>query len=116
MMQLEEYDDFQLEVNQGFRPAHVLAIIGDEVLVEYEMPRGSTALRIIQNGDDAMDEDGYSSGQTYKNVSYDRLPLRWLEALVSSGTGWIGWPQQTSKVAKEPAFYLERRKRKHGNP
>lgn len=40
-------DALEVHVNQGWREAYVLAVLDDEALIEYEMPRGSTALWLV---------------------------------------------------------------------
>jgi hypothetical protein len=40
-------DKLEVHVNEGIRDAYVLAVLDDEALIEYEMPRGPTALWII---------------------------------------------------------------------
>lgn len=78
-------DSFCLEVNQGEREAEVLAIIGDQALIEYLMPNGTSSLRIV----DRMDPDA----KVYKNVTYHRLPKKWIQAMDDAKTSWIGQPQ-----------------------
>jgi hypothetical protein len=67
---------YQLFVNQGMREAICLAVLGDEALIEYEMPRGSTTLRVV----DAC------SGQGYKTVSYRAIPKKWQKAMEDACT------------------------------
>lgn len=71
---------FQIWVNQGYRDAFTLAVIGDEALIEYVMPRGSQALRIV----DAFTWEGC------KTVSYRAVPRKWLQAMEEEGTQWVG--------------------------
>src|SRR5262245_28661647 len=40
-------DQLTVRANQNYREAYVLAVIGDEALIEYEMPGGTTALWVI---------------------------------------------------------------------
>lgn len=82
---LAVHDDFLLAVNQGWREATCLAVLGDDALIEYEMPSGTTALRIVL----AADPDG-----TYINMSYYDLPKKWLREMAAWGICWIGNPQQ----------------------
>lgn len=91
---------FRMEINHGMRDAIVLAAIGDERLVEYEMPAGSSALRIVHIHDGIPD----------KNCGYLRLPLRWLRALVEAESEWIGIPQGNNfEAVPQPAVLLHRR-------
>lgn len=76
-----------VEVNQGLRPAVILAVIGDEALLEYTMPRGSTSLWVV---------DAYTWGHK-KNVSYKTLPLKWLKAMIEEGQDWTNLPQGNIK-------------------
>lgn len=93
---------FTVTVNQGERDALVLAASGYERLVEYAMPRGSTALRII---------DVRRNPRRDRAISYNHLPLRWLETVVAAGQVWIGRPQGSGKhPLPAPATMLERRR------
>jgi hypothetical protein len=74
-----------LEVNQGEREAEVLAVIGDQALIEYLMPNGTSSLRIV----DRMEPDA----RVYKNATYQRLPKKWVQAMDDAGSSWIGQPQ-----------------------
>jgi len=71
-------------VNQGWRDADELAHIGDQILVEYEMPNGSTALRIYE-------------GKKWKPLSYRRIPRKWATELRENEIRLIGQPQQMNK-------------------
>lgn len=73
-------------VNQGHRDAVVLAVIGDQALLEYTMPKGTTALRIVTAGADE-----------YRQVSYRDVPLKWLLAIDAAGQDWEGRPQQCGR-------------------
>lgn len=88
---VEVGDIFDLEVNQGIREAEVLAVIGDEALIEYQMPNGSTSLRIVNRL--APDE------RVYKNASYKSLPKKWRRAMDQAGSSWIGQPQGNWRTA-----------------
>jgi hypothetical protein len=79
---LREAGDYTtIFINQGEREATVLAVIGDEYMIEYEMPAGTTALAVLHN----------SGG--YKSVSYLNVPLKWLRALTDAESDWLGTPQ-----------------------
>jgi hypothetical protein len=82
---LEVGDWIKVYANQGMRDAQVLAINGTQALVEYHMPSGTTALRIIA-------ADG-TSGWGQK-VSYFNVPYSWLFTLLYSGMEWTCNPQQ----------------------
>jgi hypothetical protein len=80
-----------VEANQGTREALVLAVLGDEALLEYEMPKGTTALRLVAAiPGQALKGAG---GRPYLKVSYAAVPGRWLQAIASQGQRWIGKPQ-----------------------
>jgi hypothetical protein len=81
----EVRDHLLIHVNQGERDAYVLAVVGDEALIEYEMPAGTTALWII-------DANNPSPG-CKRNVSYKSCPKKWLEAMEEAGTVWENNPQ-----------------------
>jgi hypothetical protein len=80
-------DPIQLFRNQGMREGVVLAVIGDKILVEYEMPNGSTSLNIIlQQNADKPEWGG-------KTVAYKSIPRKWLQAIVDAGMDWEGHGQ-----------------------
>lgn len=92
-----------ISVNQGDREATVLAAIGNKRLLEYEMPNGTSALRIVDITDFTK----------IVPVSYRTLSLRWLKAIVECGTGrWIGNPQQNYRgTVPSPTEMLEQRQK-----
>jgi hypothetical protein len=75
----------QVLANQGWRDAVVLAVQGPAVLVEYMMPKGTTALRILQP---------VPGGVAERPIGYNDLPTKWLQAIVDAGQDWEGNPQQ----------------------
>lgn len=92
---------FTLWTNQGERTASSLAFLGEEALIEYSMPRGTSALRIVNR-----DEPGGG-----RNMSYFQVPVKWLREMVETGVEWIGCPQQSNEWAPSVAqAYEERRK------
>lgn len=78
----EPMDKLEVNVNQGDRDAYILAVIGDEALLEYEMPSGTTALWVIPAGEPRPG--------CIRNVSYKRCPQKWLRAMEEAGTQWEG--------------------------
>jgi hypothetical protein len=91
-MLMEQNDQVWIHVNRGWREAVVLAVLDGKALLEYEMPNGSTALRVVpQDTDDEM---------WYRNVSYRSLPKKWLRVLIE--TDWKGRPQQSADLAPSP--------------
>ncbi len=78
----EPRDQLTVNVNQGDREAVVLAVIGDEALIEYEMPAGSTAMWVIHAC--------YPHPGKIRSISYKSCPKKWLAAIEESGQEWIG--------------------------
>jgi hypothetical protein len=68
-----------ISINQGERDATVLAAIGDKRLLEYEMPNGTSALKIV---------DLINHTKTV-SVSYRAISVQWLTAIVEHGTGQL---------------------------
>ncbi len=102
MSQLKPNETIEVYANQGMREAMVLAVLGNEALVEYEMPKGSTALRVVP----IEFTDPYCG----KQMSYAKVPLRWLEVLAREEVEWLGLPQQSGKQkAPQPRELLARR-------
>lgn len=97
--EFEPHDNLEVWANQAEREAYVLAVIGDEVLIEYEMPgttskwahhpaQPTSALRVIQCIQDRPVGN-------YKTMSYKAVPVRWLQAIREAGTtDWIGMGQR----------------------
>lgn len=81
----EPRDQLVVDVNQGKREAYVLAVIGDEALIEYEMPGGTTALWVIHAG--------RPHPRRIRNVSYKSCTKKWLKAIEEAGTIWEGQGQ-----------------------
>lgn len=74
--------------NQAHREATVLAVIEDEIILEYEMPAGTSALVKcnVRYGD--------LRGRT--NYSYNAVPRKWLMAILGADmTNWIGMGQRS---------------------
>jgi len=97
-------DTITLYVNQGRREAVVLAIIGQKALIEYEMPKGSTALRFVN----------VAGTGNQQGVSYFDLPTKWLEAIVANGLEWIGRPQKRRSGILSALSMLSRRREQRG--
>ena len=77
---------FLLWVNQGYRHAECLAVIDGCALIEYTMPKGSTALRFV----DANDHEDYNK---YRSVAYRSVSIKWLRAVQAQSDDWVGEPQ-----------------------
>ena len=84
---LEPNETVLVYVNQAEREGYVLAVLENEALIEYEMPKGTTALRIVP----ADNIDAYP----YKSPSYLTLSAKWIVAMYEQGTleNMIGNPQ-----------------------
>lgn len=96
---LEPGDDFALYANQGWREATCLAVIDETALVEYRMPQGTTSLRLLP----AANPDS----STYRNLSYYRVPQKWIKAMWDAQSEWEGNPQQANKTKKAPKSIYE---------
>ena len=86
----------QIWNNQSWRDAVVLVELPDacgnpEYLVEYSMPRGTSALRI------------YHADNTFTRVAYERLPKKWLRTLAADDIRWEGYPQQRGSKGRIPS-------------
>lgn len=109
-------DSISVWANQAERDGCVLATLGDQIIIEYEMP-GTTgqwgynrrtgqyrhpavptsALRVVST-------IGYEVIGAYTAVSYNRVPRRWLDAIRASGhTEWLGMGQRSTKRIPFPA-------------
>lgn len=95
-------DRLLVYANQGDRPAVILAVAGGRALAEYEMPGGSTALRVV----DRDDPNAGRGRQLGDGISYHCCPLLWLAAIEWAGTAWVGEPQQASRAAPSAASLL----------
>jgi hypothetical protein len=93
----EAGDTVVVEANQGKREGTVLAVLGDECLIEYEMPNGTSALRVVQ-------AIGYKLVGTYKTMPHGSVTRRWIEAMREQGTtDWIGRGQRQFTATPFPA-------------
>lgn len=85
----EAGDFVEVYSNQAMRDGCVLATRGFEVLVEYEMPAGTSALVLFM-------PLGNELGSPVRNYSYNRVPQCWIDAIRRSGqTHWIGMGQRS---------------------
>ena len=76
-------------VNQGERDAWVLGTLEDQIIVEYEMPSGTTALNILQNAVDV---------KFVKSVSYKSCPKKWIQAIRDGVGSWEGICQRNGQI------------------
>lgn len=98
-MRYEPDDQVEVTRNQGKREAIVLAVIDNEVLIEYTMPKGTTALNITTH--EAIE---YDTGD-YKTVSYKAISTKWLKAIVENGLEWVGYDQRNHRTIKRRHVY-----------
>ena len=82
---LRPNDTLRVHVNQARRSAWVLAVLGEEALVEYELPSEATALTIVP----ALIA-GKGPVMASGSASYRRLPRRWIEAVRAGAGSWEG--------------------------
>lgn len=79
-------DDVTVNINQADRDGVVLALLGDECIVEYVMPAGSSSLYIALATEPAV---------KLKSVAYHKLTKAWRKAIAAEGLDWEGTPQQS---------------------
>lgn len=95
----EANDGLTVYVNQAEREATVLAVIDDEILIEYEMPAGTSALLKFN-----VSPGGELRNQV--NYSYHKVPQKWTMAILEAGmTNWIGRGQRSHVRIPFPADY-----------
>jgi len=80
-------------VNQGKRDALVLGTLGEQIIVEYTMPSGTTALLIVEQGDRA---DRF--GKRIKGISYKSCPKKWIQAIRDGVGSWEGICQRNGQI------------------
>lgn len=92
--QFEAGDDITVESNQANRDAYVLAVLGEQVLVEYEMPAGTSALVLFAAMGDMLTR--------IKTIPHLGLSQSWIDAIHDQGHDhlWIGMGQR--RPAREP--------------
>ena len=81
--------------NQAEREGIVIAVIGNEILVEYTMPNGTSALNIIDTSLPEYDKNNYK--KNYIPISYDnaRISKKWSSKIDANGL--INNPQGSSR-------------------
>ena len=92
----EAGDDVIVEANQGERDASVLAVRGEQVLVEYEMPAGTTALVLFAACGNMLTR--------IKTIPHKSLSQDWVDAIHDQGwsTLWVGRGQRSPQRIKLP--------------
>ncbi len=78
MNNLKAGNDITVWANQADREAVILAVIGEQALIEYVMPKLTTALRLVPV-DDVNTYD-------YKTYAYNKIPVKWMKAIREQGT------------------------------
>ena len=108
--ELDAGEWFTLAINQGQREAEVLATIGDEALVEYTMPAGTSALHIMNRKTSRGEKKAHGGGTS---ISYSKLPVRWIEAATEQAGVWVANPQSGDRypenIAEALAFRAEKK-------
>ncbi len=103
----EAGDHMKLWVNQGERTAWVLGTLNDLMIVEYEMPAGTTALNILKNEKDYNQNFGWHDDEKLpngrakyypKSVSYKSCPDKWIQAIREGCGCWEGICQRNGLV------------------
>ena len=80
---------FDMFMNHGWRDATVLIRrVNGDLLIEYSMPNGTTALQMRAHGHD-------------HSISYKSVPLDWLEDMVQEGIEWECSPQRRNGIFNE---------------
>lgn len=91
---------FQIWINGDLRAAIVLAVRKGWALIEYEMPNGTTALRLLRLTDKIVEMFIFErkfiklTRREYRNLSYYDVTRPWLRAIIKNGMTWKGVPQQ----------------------
>jgi hypothetical protein len=90
---VEPGDAHDVYINQGLREGWVLATIDRQYLVEYTMPKGTTALLV-----------GTVGASTMKSVSYTAVSRKWLQAIVDAGSVWEGKAQSIYRAPNKHGY------------
>lgn len=104
----------QMQVNGDLRDTMVLAARKGWALVEYEMPGGTTALRLIRLTNDNIVRFLFErplklTRRDYRNLSYYDVTRPWLRSIIKNGLTWKGLPQQKrGRSAPTPQDLLEK--------
>lgn len=107
--------EFQIWVNGDLRAAIVLAVRKGWALIEYEMPNGTTALRLLRLTDKIVEMFIFErkfiklARREYRNLSYYDVTRPWLRSIIKNGLTWKGVPQQKrGRSAPTPQELLEK--------
>lgn len=104
-VQLNVGDKFEISVARNMRPARVLAVFGPEALIEYRMPGGSSALRIVMRNQ----RPGSDLGRPYRNITYDGLRKsgkRFLVQMARDNVKWAADPQRGKDYGTPRGMFL----------
>lgn len=82
-------DLMTLFINQGERDVWVLGTIDNQMIVEYEMPSGTTAMQMLKN------EKGAGH---IRSVSYTSCPKKWIQAIRDGVGSWEGNSQSGGHI------------------
>jgi len=74
--------------NRAARPATVLALHNNQMLVEYRFPKGTTALLCFDVAGEGDEDTWWGRNRQYKTLS-----LAWLQAMKDEGVPWAGTPR-----------------------
>ena len=89
---------YHIHANHGDRPFIELAQANGKVLIEYEMPNGTSCLKAIPRTDYKDHLEGCQGlfAWKYDSVSYGNIPQYWVDAMVENHTerDMIFYPQQ----------------------
>jgi len=94
-------DALTIWVSKGNRLATVLAVKDGQILVEYNMPSGTTGLRFLR--------PPFTSST---HVNYRALSSAWLQAIVDQRMTWVGKPFTRTEhtPVPSPQALLEQKK------
>lgn len=95
----------RVHCNQAWREATVLAVIGDEILVEGEMPGTTSSWGSAARGTRHNRETTFlrrynvalGDLRGMRSISYNSCPKKWLAAIDSQHGEWIGFGQRMTK-------------------
>lgn len=82
----EAGDEVEVYSNQAERDGTVLAVVGRDVLIEYSMPAGTTAMLLFTVKNRKL--------TNRRNVAYASCPQKWIRAIAAQGMYWQGLGQR----------------------
>ena len=92
---------YQIYANNGYREFMTLATVDDKVLIEYEMPEGTSVLKVIPKAryDQHLGpERSTLYARAERGMPYSQIPQYWVNAMVAMGVqdDLIFYPQKAS--------------------